>query len=178
MAKKTLSINLAKNKESLGDKIITWSFTTGRILIILVEVVALVAFLYRFILDIQVGNLKTDIKQKQTILYNFKDKENTYRNLQDRLALAASFSKQNNKLFNTFTDILDLLPSGLTINNISLNQNAVAMTINVNSVSALSGFTNSLKSYPDVQSISIDKIENRTTASTITVSLTINLKKG
>lgn len=178
MAKKPLSINLAKNKESLSDKIIAWGFTTGRILIILVEVVALGALLYRFILDIQVGNLKADIKQKQTILYNFKDKENTYRSLQDRLALAASFSKQNNKLFKTFTDILGLVPSGLTISNISLNQNAVAMTINVNSVSALSGFTNSLKSYPNVQSISIDKIENRTTASTITVSLTINLKKG
>jgi len=178
MSKKSVSINLAKNKESLGDKIIAWSFTTGKILIILVELVAFGAFLYRFILDVQVGNLKTDIKQKQTILYNFKDKENTYRNLQDRLALASSFSKQNNDLFKTFKGVLDLVPPGLTINNISLNQDAVSMIINVNSVSALSGFTSSLKSYPNVQSISIDKIENRTAASTITVNLTINLKKG
>lgn len=178
MPKKTLSINLAKNKEKLTDKIITWSFTTGRILIILVEAVALSAFLYRFILDIQVGNLKTEIKQKQTILYNFKDKEDIYRNLQDRLTLASTFSKQNSNLSKTFEDILALVPPGLTINNISLDHNTVAMTVKVNSISALSGFTNSLKNYPGVQSVSIDRIENRTVASTITVSLTINLKKG
>jgi len=178
MPKKPLSINLAEPKIDLAEEILDWSLKIGKILIILVEVVALSAFLYRFVLDIQVGNLESEIKLKQTVLYNFKDRENTYRNLQDRLSLATSLTKDNSKVFKIFNDILNLVPQGITVNNISLDESGIAMIINVNSVSALSSFTTGLKNYSNVQSISVDKIESKTASSTLTVSMTITLKKG
>lgn len=176
MPKKPLSINFAKQREPLSDQVLAWALKIGTVLIIIVEIIGFTAFLYRFILDIQVGNLKADIKQKQTVIYNFQTDETKYRNLQQRLTLASSLSKENTKLFTIFTDILNLVPSGLTVNNISLDNSAISMAININSIPALSSFINSLKNYPNIQSISIDKIESKTASSTLTTNITINLK--
>jgi len=44
MPKKPLSINLAEPKIDLAEEILDWSLKIGKILIILVEVVALSAF--------------------------------------------------------------------------------------------------------------------------------------
>ena len=50
------------------------------------------------------------------------------------------------------------------------------MEINATSVSALSSFVNSLKSYPMVDGVSIDKIETKTSNGIIVISITITLK--
>src|ERR1035437_3785993 len=98
MAKNSASINLLRNdKKETVEHIINWAVTIGRILIVVVELAALAAFLYRFTLDSQLQDLHSKIKQEQTILEVQKKNEDTYRNLQDRLSLISSFSKNGEK---------------------------------------------------------------------------------
>jgi hypothetical protein len=156
------SINLAKDKQtSLFDKFINWTLTVGRLIVIVTEVVAIIVFVYRFSLDERITDLHSAIKQKQNIVSALKNDENKYRNLQDRIAIAATSSTQAVKSSQTIADVVSLIPNRIEINNLTLNKDRVKININVASVSSLAEFVDSLKSYPNIKSISIDNIENK-----------------
>ena len=170
------SVNLVKNNEvSSFDRFIDWTLTIGRLIVIITEIIAVSAFVYRFSLDQKLVDLHSSIKQKQSIISSLKNDENKYRNLQDRIALAANFSEKAIKTTQTITDIGNLMPSQAKINNLVFNKNQVNIGTNVASVSLLADFINSLKNYNGIKSISIDSIENRTSAG-LSVNVTTILK--
>jgi Tfp pilus assembly protein PilN len=170
------SINLVKDRQlPLFDKFMNWVLTAGRLIVIVTEIVAVVAFIYRFSLDEKLVNLHSAIKQKQNIVSRLKNDESKYRNLQDRIALAASFSEKGAKTSQAITDIINLIPNGTIVNNITINKDKVSININTASISSLSDFINALKSYNGIKSISIDNIENRPSIG-LSVSITTMLK--
>lgn len=156
------SINLIKNKQiPLFDKFMNWTLTVGRLIVIITEVVAVVAFVYRFSLDDRLVNLHSTIKQKQSIISVLKNDENSYRNLQDRIALAKTFAAKAAKSNQTIADIAILIPSQTKINNLTLNKDRVNLEADVTSISSLASLIDSLKGYPEIKSINIDNIENK-----------------
>jgi Tfp pilus assembly protein PilN len=178
MAKKSASINLLKsNKNDTLEQIINWTLTVGRAMVIIVELIALGAFLFRFGLDQQLIDLRSTIKQKQAIVTALKDSEDTYRNLQDRLGVAYSFSNLGKEQVKVFKDIIGFAPSGIVFTNVTFTQGNVRIEANAFSVNALSKFVDALKKYPVVRTVSLDKIENKTANALITVSITATLKQ-
>lgn len=172
------SINLLGNKQgSIFEKFIDWALTIGRIVVILTEVIALSAFLYRFSLDRQLIDLHSKIKQETAIVSYLKDREETYRNLQDRLSVASTFSEGGEKKIKIFNDIIRLAPAGMTFNELFLTKTNIRIDANFQYVSSLTSFVNSLKKYPTVGNISIDKIENKLSNALISVGITVNLKE-
>ncbi|MGA2968092.1 MAG: PilN domain-containing protein [Candidatus Levyibacteriota bacterium] len=176
MAKFSASINLLENKNKTLDLIVSWALTVGRALVIIVELVALGAFLYRFSLDNQLQTLQGKIKQEQAIVAYQKDSESKYRNLQDRLALISSVSKDSAKSLKIFNDIIALAPNGFTFKIFNLTGGKVQVEGNANSVLALSNFIDNLKGYPLIDNVSLDRIQNDTANATITVGITATLK--
>lgn len=177
MAKFSASINLLGSKNKTLDLIVAWALTIGRILIIVVELVALGAFLYRFSLDNQLQDLRTKIKQEQAIVVYQKNSEANYRNLQDRLTLISTVSKDSANNLKTFKDIVALAPSGLTFKMFDSSYDKAQLEANVNSVTILSNFIDKLKAYPSISSVSLDKIQNDMSSSTITVGISMIFKK-
>lgn len=178
MAKTFTSINLLKNnKNGFFEKALNWALTIGRILIITTELIALLAFLYRFGLDQQLIDLHTKIKQEQQIVQFQKQNEDTYRNLQERLAIASSSTSVARKNIKIIKDIIGFAPVGMTFTNFTFLGDTLRIEANVNSATPLSIFIASLRGYSQVSSISLDKIENKTSAAAITVSISVNLKK-
>ncbi len=171
-----LDINLVKKRVSFTDKFLNWALSAGRIVVILTEIVALSAFMYRFFLDRQLIDLHTKIRQEQAIISFSKASEDKYRNLQDRLSIASRFSKLEQDEVKVLKDILTLAPNGTTFNNIITSITNVRISASFTQISNLGEFVDSLKSYPNVASVSVDKIENIPSTSTISVSITAALK--
>lgn len=170
------SINLVKNKQApLFDRFINWALTVGRLIVIITEVVAVAAFIYRFSLDDKLVNLHSDIKAKQNIVTVLKNDENKYRNLQDRIALASAFSQSSVKTTEIIGDIVNLIPPGVKINDLALNKDRINMSVNIGSVSSLTDFIDPLKNYPKIKSISIENIENKPSVG-LSVDITATLK--
>lgn len=156
------SINLVKNRQApLLDKFMDWALTIGRLIVILTEVVAVIAFVYRFSLDEKLVNLHDQIKQQQNIISALKSDETKYRNLQDRLALAVNLSEKNIKSHQAIADIATPVSGQVKINDLILNKDRENIHIDVTSVSALADFVDSLKKNPGLKSISIDNIESK-----------------
>ena len=178
MAKKAPDINLLKTgKVNLGEQVFNWAVSIGRVIVIVVELVALSAFLFRFTLDRQIIDLHTKIKQEQAIVDFFKQNESMYRNLQDRLLTASTFADQSAKKNQILNDLITLTPPGITFNNLSLYEERVRIDANTMSVDALESFVTSLQKYPLISTISVDKIENKPSTSFITFGITASFAK-
>jgi len=174
--KKSASINLLKSsKNEIFEKFIDWALTIGRLLVIITEIVALSAFIYRFSLDRQLIDLHEKIKQEEAIVSFFKKKEDTYRNLQDRIKIASTHYPLSQAKLKISQDVINLAPNGMTFNEITVSESSINISANFQSSSSLKTFIDSLRSYKPVKGVSINQIENRLSSAQIVVTITANL---
>jgi len=152
------SINLLKSqRKDIVNTAINWLLTIGRLMVILVELVALSAFLYRFSLDRQIIDLNSRIKQQEAILKLLKNNEIQYRDLQERLSLASDFSSGGISKVKIFQDIAKAAQD-LAINSLSVLENKITINVFTQTTSSLNTFTNSLKAYPQIAKLNLDSI--------------------
>lgn len=170
------SIDLVKNKSNLTDELIKWALTFGRLLIILVEIVAFSAFIYRFSLDRKIIDLNDKIKQSQAIIASTKTREDTYRSLQERIATIEMISTTGNINEKILNDIVNITPPEISYRSLLIDDGKIDMDLNVISVSALTSFMQSLKDYPQVSSVAIIGIDNESSSNSVIVKINVRLK--
>jgi hypothetical protein len=179
MSSVSLSINLLKNKQvGFFGEFINWTLTIGRLVIIITELIALSAFLYRFSLDRKLIDLQSQIKEKQTIISSLKSNTAEYLDLQERLYLASKFSLLSMERHKILTDILNLTPQDITLSRLSLDKNGIQIDADLQNLSSLIFFVNSLKNYPSIDALNLGSIDNKLSANLITVGITATLKKS
>ncbi len=171
------TINLVRGRgEPFVDRFLKWALTGGRVVIVITESVALLAFLYRFTLDQQIVDLHTKIQQEQAIMALLAKNEKTYRDVQDRISLSNQFGKSAMQTVSVFSDVTKLIPTDMSMKTFSLSSSSIKLEGSTPSILSLSSFIDSLKKYQGIQSVSVDKIENRTTTATIAFGITATLK--
>ncbi|OGH12686.1 MAG: hypothetical protein A2776_01520 [Candidatus Levybacteria bacterium RIFCSPHIGHO2_01_FULL_40_10] len=173
-----VKINLiGKPRENLGKDFLAWAVSAGRIIIVLTELIALGALLYRFNIDRKIVDLHDQIKREDLFVSAQAAKERDYRSIQTRLSSIKEINEQTQTKIKIMNDILKSISRGsfsstnLTVNQSSINISGVAF-----SIFPLNDFINYLKENPNVTSISIDEI--RSTAGGIQFKMTIELKKN
>lgn len=170
-------INLLKDRKlSTVDKVINWAFSAGRVIIIITEGVALAAFLYRFTLDSQIVDLHSRIKQKQAIITLYKDNEQTYRQLQTQLDRINQLAPLASNSVTSLGGILEKTPQSATVESATYSSNSVKLQMVFLSRDAIRQFISSLQTLPQVNTVSIDSIENKSTTGVIVVGISITLK--
>lgn len=178
MVNKNNSINLYRGRGiTFFDKFIKWVLTFGRLIIILTEFIALCAFLYRFTLDRRLIDLKDKIEQKQLIVKSLNKNEIKFTNLQERLSSISSLENNGMATIKVVKDIVALTPKDIIYNNFVLNNERLRIDATVLSVSSLSNFIKALRNYPKIKTVSLDKIENKTSNAVIKVSVVATLNK-
>lgn len=171
------SVNLLGPNISFVDRFVNWALTIGRVVVISTEVIALTAFLYRFSLDRQLIDIHSKIKQEQAVVTYLKPSEDIYRNLQTRLSLVSTLSQQSKDQIKILDDVVGFAPQGFTFNTVSLQEDRLKLSVSTSLVSSLSEFVKSLRTYPRVSNVIVDKIENHPASANITVSITAILKQ-
>lgn len=179
MPKKTsgIFINLAKGRgESFLDRFIFWALNAGRVIIILTEAVALGAFLYRFSLDRRLSDLHDRIVQEEAVVQLLKDNETTFRSLQDRLTLAKSVMTNTNQAMTTFTDIIGFMPSDINLKSIAYSGDSIRLDASAQSITSFTTLIDKLKAYPQIASVSIDRIDNRASVGMLSLVISATFK--
>ena len=172
------SIDLAKKKSTLGDDILRWALGFGRLLIILVEIVAFSAFIYRFALDRELVDLNDKIKAEQAIVGSLKDREVEYRNLQQRISTVRKITDEGNTKLTLFNDIIALTPEEIKYDSFVVDKDELKITINISTIPALTEYINSLQEYDQIASVTITGIDNSSGANTVNVEFVAKLKGG
>jgi hypothetical protein len=179
MAENIHAINLLPNKGgSLMDQFLAWALTVGRLLIILTETLALGTFLYRFSIDMRIIDLRDLIKNQSIIVANFKNTEETARDLQARLAFAQTYIAETDTAPSIFSDIIEMGRGKVTFRNLSISNASVKIAIQAPSAGLLNGFINQLKTHPAVTSVNISSVENMTSSAVVRMDITAGLNQA
>lgn len=171
------SINLLPQKgESFVTQFLNWTLTIGRLLIIIVEMLALGTFIYRFDLDMKIVDLHDKIEAQSFIVANFQKSEESFRDVQDRLTLVKRYEEIGNTTTSIFSDIAKIGEGKVTFKNLTVETEAAKIEAQAPSTTTLTAFVNELKKHPAITGVIIDKVENSTSTSLIGISITATLK--
>ncbi len=171
------TINLIRSQEpKFLDKFLKWALTGGRFLVILTETVALTMFLYRFNIDRQLIDLHDLIQQKQVIVSHLTENEKSFRNLQERLQISRTVMTQPSQEIQVFADLIRFADISVNITNVVITDKAMTIQASTNSSAAMHGFIKNVRTFPSIETISLDAIDNKTSTSSLAFSLTAKLK--
>jgi len=179
MGNKTNGINLLKSEErSLFERVLSWTLTVGRILVIITEAIALGAFLYRFGLDMKLVDLKDDIKPLQAYVDSKKEQEENFRDIQERLSLVKKHDMAAAQMNSLFQNVITAAKGKIRFNAVDVTTENIRIDAVTLSPGLMSSFIATLRGMPEVASISVDKVESSQANSEINMLLSIAIKKG
>lgn len=163
MAKRAVpkvNINLSSHgKQTVGKVVYGWTIDAGRGIIIAIELIALAALGYRFVIDRQIVDLHDQIKIQEAYIAAQAADEKTYRSIQDRLENIKLTNEETSAKIQIMNEILKAISSGTFITaNLTINNLTIGVEGNTFSIVTLTEFLNGLKNFPAVSSISIDEI--------------------
>lgn len=160
-ASKKLDINLLKEggigSRPLG-KFLKWSLSYGRYIIIGTQIVVLLAFFSRFILDQQLSDLHTRINEKTNILEALKPVEINTRVLQNKITLIKQLEDTRSLYALVSNTLSEKTPDNVIISQLILNQNAMLINGNAQNNAGLSQFLEVLLTDPLFTQIVIEDI--------------------
>lgn len=155
-----LNINLGKKKEAnTGNIFIKWAISRGRVIVIVIELLALGALGYRFFIDQKIVDLNDEIKNQQIFIQAQAQQEKQFRNLQSRIDTIQAITSDTQTKVQFLGDILSLASqSALLSSSLSLTDNTVSIDGQASSVFSLNSFVEALKKNPNVETISMDEL--------------------
>ncbi|MBI4028999.1 MAG: PilN domain-containing protein [Candidatus Blackburnbacteria bacterium] len=143
-APKKINLILKEGFEnSTVGKVLTWSLSVGRVIVILTELVVILAFLSRFWLDKTLTDLNESNTSKRKQIEASANFEANFRSIQDRLKNYQKYASKTND-DTLVAKIASLLPSDVTLTKINLSNKDFQISGVSLSEAGLSGFMKGL----------------------------------
>lgn len=139
-------------------KILAWSLTVGRWIVIVTELVVIMAFLSRFKLDRDLTDLNEKVKQQQSIITASSQFEKEFRFLQKRIKTIENLYLQQLAAEKLLNDLAALTPLDVTLSDIRVDKNQISLKANASSEAGLSTFINNLKKSSQFDNVTITKL--------------------
>ena len=160
IAKSRININLSsKGQKTVGKVFYKWAIDAGRLIIVIIELIALGALGYRFVIDRKIVDLHDQIKQQEAFVDAQASDEKIYRAVQDRLKNIKLTGEETTTKITIMNEILKAVSIGTFYStNLTINQKSIQIDGTTFSIFTLTAFVDSLKKFPAVASISIDEI--------------------
>ena len=164
---------LPQNKfdASLWGRILKWTLSTFRAVVIFVELIVIVGFLTRFWLDIEHSDLNDEIEQKQAIINSYAKLERDFKQTQSRLTLWENNSSPNNHFSKLLDKVVSKLPPEIQLTSLS-NQNGI-VTISIATITEqpVAQFIVNLREEPEFATIAITQAKTEKGSSFIDITL-------
>jgi len=173
--KNKISINLSSRKNfSVGNVFYKWAFQAGRAIVVLIELVALGALGYRFLVDGQIVDLHDKIKKQASLVQFQREDEVTYRGIQERLKNIKAVTEETEGKIQVMNDILSSINKGeFTETDLSVNRNSISFSGSTISIFTLENFINRMQTFPQVISIVIDEVNTSSTGIKFSTRITL-----
>lgn len=158
------------------NKLFKWVLSSGRFIVIIVELIVISAFVYRYKLDTDLANLQEKTKQQIPYIQSLKNEELAIRQTQFQLATVKQIRSKNPNYKKIFEDISTITPKSIRLTTISIvekeSKTTVLITGQTPSNLEVSAFMGALKKDPSLTGVVLANIsfEGETTFS-ITATL-------
>lgn len=172
-------INLVP-KEGLSSttygRILLWTLSTFRIILIITEIFVIAAFISRFWLDTRNADLSEEMKQDKSIITSLSAFEQDFRDVQNRLNVFDSYKKDKGKITSNIKGFVSYKPQGVYFNSIDADLKSISITgTSINEVGIQQYLVN-LKASGDYENVSVSNIVVSENNSSLNFSLKVDLK--
>jgi len=148
-------------KGTLG-KILKWTLTVGRHIVIFTELVVILAFLSRFKLDRDLTDLGEKIRQQQAIITSWSNFEKEFRFLNKRIQTIEEFRKSQIESGEILEELASLLPLDIVVSDFSVSGGQLSLSASALSEGGLSSFLRNLKNSKKFKNITLTQISLNT----------------
>jgi len=182
-AKKEISLlPQSENPRSFGARFFKWLTTTGRVTIILTELIVISVFISRFSLDRKNSDLSEISRQKQAILKSVIPFETEFVQLQQRLAYIKDFYSNQPEYNKNIDSLITSTPQDLFYEKIAVSEDEKTKMVAINTSliayreESIVSFVTNLMLNPEIDQVNINKIEKKEKENQYSISLTLFFK--
>jgi len=140
-------------------KILKWSLTTGRVLVVLTEFVVILAFGSRFYFDKKLNDLIEVIDQKQAVVDSYVDIEKQVRDILARQGIVDKYLVNNLKINEVIAQIRRVTPQDVTFSEVSVQDKAIILVGSSGSEGGLANLLVGVNNIQNVASVSVGAID-------------------
>ncbi len=146
---------------TVWTKLYDYVVGTARVVVIFIELVVVVAFVWRIIIDVQSKNLDDEIRVKESIISTFAQAEREFKQIQKKTGAYDVIWTDTRAFTNNYAEINKYLPLSLHEFTIQLNKDNVFITgtANVSEIGTMEDSLNKSETFSK-------KIDNITSAGT------------
>ncbi|MDD2822659.1 MAG: PilN domain-containing protein [Candidatus Daviesbacteria bacterium] len=171
-------------KEKLYSKLIKWALSSGKFIVIFVEIITISAFVYRYKLDGDLSDLQDQINnQKIPYIKSLKADELLIKNTQFQINSISKLKSEKADFISPLNNLSKIIPQSIKLTNISFDRSqtypktTISLTGQSPSNMELSIFIKELQKNPNFSDINLTNIsfENQTT---FTITGTLASTKG
>ncbi len=144
---------------TIVGKILKWSLSAGRYIVIFTELVVIMSFIARFTLDRQVTDLNSSINQKKQIILSYGDTEETFRTIQEKITQYKQTEQETN-IVETFESISNVMPEGIVLNELAIRPTNVIIAGQTLSQNSFNLLINNLQLSSKFSNINVSEIES------------------
>lgn len=141
-------------------RFLNWSLGAGRYIVIFTEMVVIVSFASRFVLDRRVHDLNESIHRKQMVIQSQAEFEQEFRLAQTKISNYQQLEQQSN-LVEVFPLLQQVVPDDVRLERLAIRQEGLSGEGVALSNRALNYFISNLQLSPHFQSINVGRIETR-----------------
>ncbi len=164
--------------DTLIGRAMKWAVGAGRHIIIFTELIVIVSFFSRFVLDRQLTDLNTSITQKQSIIESYGDLEASFRRAEQQENDISAILVQQGRL-EIFDILSQITPPGVKYNSISLSGGNLSLVGKAGSLQTLIILVENTKRNPAFQRVSVGRLESgRNLDPTLDFTMNVLYTKG
>lgn len=162
----------------IWDKVYDWVNKVGRVVVVIVELIVVVAFAARIVVDTQAKNLQEDEKTFQTRLDAYRDTELIFRDYQQRFTAYKDIWNNSSTYSNVVGEVLKEIPASVSELNLSFQGTATSLSGKA-PVADVGTLETSLKNSPDFTDVQVPNLEttgNKSGNNTANFGMKITIK--
>ncbi len=174
----------SENNNTFLARVLRWTTTVGRFVIVFTELIVISAFLSRFWLDRKNSDLSEVIRQQKAILESTQDFEKEFTLLQQRLKTIKDFYAISPAYNRQAQSLVDSTPPDIIYNSLSLSSpppsNQVNADLNLISYKeeSIVDFITNLVVNPNIQTVKVQRIEKKPKDSRYIIQISLVFKKS
>ena len=160
---------------STWNRIYEWVFNVGRYVIIAVELIVLIAFVMRFVLDRRNNDLNEEITVKMNMLDAQKETEQKLRRVQKTLDNFSVLIDDQSVLSGKYQQIMSEIPSEITWKNFGLTQERISFEGRAQSYEEMEEFERTLRENPDYSKVDLELSKSGSADAEVNYTVTVYL---
>lgn len=145
-------------KKPLG-KFLKWILSYGRYIIISVELIVLLVFFSRFVLDRKLNDLNDSIEQKQAIIVSAAQLENNIRDLHKKLELIKDLEAGRNVYIKIVDYLKDFTPKDVSYTSIDFNNEDISLNGASATKTSFANLLSILKDNEELEQIDLKEVK-------------------